>query len=84
MGEEMAKVEIPLTFGTVLIGLGLISIIVSIIALLGDAPAVGSAMGGAELFTLITRYLISWFFLFFGAILIVMGIRRIKPVDTES
>ncbi len=41
-------------------------------------------MGGAELFTLITRYLISWFFLFFGAILIVMGIRRIKPVDTES
>ena len=75
----MTQIEIPLSFGVVLIFIGVIILAGGIIDLLSNAPLLGSVMGGAEAAALATRYLLSWFFVIFGSIFIVMGIRRVKP-----
>ncbi len=73
----MANIEVPV-FGTGLLISGIIIIIVSMANMLVTAPFLASTM---DALTQSARFFMSWFFLFFGSLLVIMGIRRIKPVD---
>ncbi len=75
----MAKIEIPITFGTGLVFIGLIVLGASIYSTLAIAPQLGWGIPPPEASLVITQYLISWLFVFSGFILVFMGIRRVKP-----
>ncbi len=75
----MAKIEIPITFGTGLVFTGMIVLAASIYAVLIVAPNLGWSLSPPEASVVATQYLISWLFVISGFVLIFMGIRRIKP-----
>lgn len=69
----MVEIQIPITQATVLVIIGAAVVAASIVGLFAVGPLPST-------FSAITAYLLSWFFLFFGSLLIFMGIRRVKPV----
>ena len=74
----MARLEIPVTFGTGLLFGGVVLVILSLWVILGNAPWLATATGsGAS--TVATLFSLGWAFLGFGFLLVVMGIRRISP-----
>ncbi len=75
----MVKIEIPVTFGTSLVFIGLIALGASIFATLAFAPMLGWSVPSPQANLIITQYLISWLFVISSFVLIFMGIRRIKP-----
>ncbi len=75
----MVKIEIPVTFGTGLVFVGIIVLGASIFATLAFAPMLGWSVTAPESSLIITQYLMSWLFVISGFVLVFMGIRRIRP-----
>ncbi len=75
----MAKIEIPITFGTGLVFIGIVVLAASIYATLAIAPQMGWSVTPPEAASIVTQYLMSWLFVISGFILIFMGVRRIRP-----
>ena len=74
----MAKIEIPVTFGTGLLFGGVVLVIISLWVIIGNAPWLSTTSGSAG--SLIATYWsLGWVFLIFSFLLVVMGIRRISP-----
>ncbi|MFQ5553395.1 MAG: hypothetical protein ACE5EW_06725 [Thermoplasmata archaeon] len=72
----MAKLEIPVNFGTGVLFGGIVVLLVSLWAILGNAPWLATTSGTT--FSVISTYFfLRWVFLIFAFVLIVMGIRRI-------
>ena len=74
----MAKIEIPVTFGTGLLFGGIIVLALSLWVILGNAPWLATTFGSTGS-VIATYFLLGWVFLIFSFLLIVMGIRRISP-----
>ncbi len=75
----MVKIEIPVTFGTGLVFVGIIVLGASIFATLAFAPMLGWSVPAPQANLIFTQYLISWLFVISGFVLVFMGIRRIRP-----
>ncbi len=69
----MVEIQIPINQATVLIFFGAAVVAASIVGLFAVGPFFSTS---GE----VTLYLLSWFFLFFGSLFIVIGVRRTKPV----
>ncbi len=68
----MAELQVPIAPGTALIFIGVAVMIASIVSLITFSPFTGGTFET-------TRYLLSWLFLIFGFVFVVMGIQRVKP-----
>ncbi len=77
---ESKIAKIPITFGSLLVIVGVVILAGSLVALLITVQKLGFGFPMPTDFQLITAQIqLSWFFIFFGSIMIFMGIRRISP-----
>ncbi len=78
-GGKIAKIEIPITYGTGLLFAGVVLLNISLWVILWNAPWLATTTG-SQGSVIQTYFALGWLFLGFSLFLVSMGIRRIAPI----